>query len=122
MRATHWLSGLVAVLSACLPAAAIAQAVGSEFRVNTYTTSYQLTRGDHLVAAAASGDFVVVWSSYGQDGDQNGVFGQRFDSQATAQGEEFRSTPTHRMGKARHPWPPTRTGIRRGLERQGSGR
>ena len=60
---------------------------GSEFQVNTYTTSRQ----DHpSVASDASGDFVVVWEGGGsQDGDSWGVFGQRYDSSGNAIGGEF---------------------------------
>jgi len=45
------------------------------FRVNTYTTEAQYGA---RVAAAPSGDFVVAWQSYGQDGDGYGVFAQRY--------------------------------------------
>jgi len=48
---------------------------GPEFRVNSYTTSQQVAP---IVAAAASGEFVVVWNSNGQDGQGSGVFGQRY--------------------------------------------
>jgi len=59
--------GLVGTLAlAILPAAVGAQAVGSEFQINTYTTLNQGTTRDS-VAADASGNFVVVWDSY-QDG------------------------------------------------------
>jgi hypothetical protein len=73
-----------------MPALAGAQPVGSEFQVNTYTTSNQLAGGAHFVAAGASGNFVVVWRSYSQDGSRGGVFGQRFDSAGGAVGIEFR--------------------------------
>jgi hypothetical protein len=46
-----------------------------EFQVNTYTTGSQFVPA---VAVADSGDFVVVWDSFGQDGSDSGVFGQRF--------------------------------------------
>ena len=59
--------------------------LGSEFQVNAHTASVQ-SRVD--VAMRDNGDFVVVWNSYGQDGD-NGVFGRRFDAGGTAQGVEF---------------------------------
>src|SRR5206468_1725160 len=49
--------------------------LGPEFRVNTFTTSYQ---GAPSVASDASGNFVVVWMSYTQDGSSFGVFGQRY--------------------------------------------
>ena len=44
-------------------AAGVAQ--GSEFQVNTYTTDNQAASS---VAMDADGDFVVAWTSYGQDG------------------------------------------------------
>lgn len=60
--------------------------LGDEFPVNTYTTSNQLRP---TVAADGDGDFVVVWESSGQDGDFNGIFGQRFDSDGDPVGDEF---------------------------------
>ena len=75
------------VLLTGLPSAAWAQlAAGSEFRVNTYTTGHQ---GTPDVAVDAHGNFVVVWSSGGQDGDGYGIFGRRFDAAGTAEGTEF---------------------------------
>jgi hypothetical protein len=50
-------------------------ALGPEFRVNTYTTASQ---NGPIVAADPAGDFVVVWSSVGQDGSVVGVYGQRY--------------------------------------------
>ena len=47
----------------------------SEFQVNTYTSNFQ---SSSRVACDASGGFVIVWNSEGQDGDSTGVFGQRF--------------------------------------------
>ena len=62
-------------------------AVGSEFRVNSYTTGHQYWPA---VAAAGAGDFVVVWmSGYGQDGSSYGIFGQRFDAAGLPMGGEF---------------------------------
>ena len=49
--------------------------LGPEFRVNTYTTSSQ---SGPSVTADTAGNFVVVWSSYSQDGSGFGVFGQRY--------------------------------------------
>lgn len=60
---------------------------GTEFRVNTYTTSFQ---GNPSVAMNASGDFVVTWQSNGQDGSGNGVYAQRFSAAGVVQGTEFR--------------------------------
>ena len=61
--------------------------LGPEFRVNTYTTDYQIQPS---VAADAAGNFVVVWRSDTQDGSGYGVFGQRYDSSGVPQGPEFR--------------------------------
>lgn len=66
--------------SAGLPAA-------SEFQVNTYTTANQSYPPD--VTATSSGHFIVVWRSSDQDGDDQGVFGQRYDSAGGSAGTEF---------------------------------
>jgi hypothetical protein len=69
---------LAAWLAGALPAVAWAQIpLGGEFRVNAYTTDYQLQTSKG-VASDASGNFVVVWQSYGQDGSETGVFARRF--------------------------------------------
>jgi hypothetical protein len=76
------------VLAVVSSAAARAQAPeGPEFQVNTYTTNNQ---NQAAVASDANGNFVVVWqSSGGQDGDGNGIFGQRYNAAGTAVGAEF---------------------------------
>jgi hypothetical protein len=61
--------------------------VGSEFQVNTWTTGSQWHAS---IASLSGGGFVVVWNSYGQDGSEWGVFGQRFDSNGNKVGSEFR--------------------------------
>jgi hypothetical protein len=61
--------------------------LGSEFRVNTYTTAAQRYPG---VASDPSGRFVVVWQSNTQDGYGYGVFGQRYASTGAPSGAEFR--------------------------------
>ena len=60
--------------------------LGPEFRVNTYTTGAQNRAS---VAVASAGDFVVVWSSYGQASGYD-VFGQRFNAAGAKVGPEFR--------------------------------
>jgi hypothetical protein len=95
MHALRSSVGLLGALTlAGVPIPAGAQPVGSEFQINTYTTSNQRTvrrgGGGHLAAADASGNFVVVWNSSGQDGSGDGIFGQRYDSEGGAQGSEFR--------------------------------
>jgi hypothetical protein len=59
---------------------------GPTFRVNTFTAGYQQ---DPSVASDASGNFVVAWNSRGQDGNYDGIFGQRYDSAGAALGDEF---------------------------------
>jgi len=61
--------------------------LGSEFRINTYTTSAQWQPS---VAADSSGNFVVVWHSNLQDGSSRGVFGQRSAASGVPLGPEFR--------------------------------
>jgi hypothetical protein len=61
-------------------------ALGYEFQANTYATSCQT---DSAVSGDADGDFVVVWASAGQDGDQGGIFGQRYASDGAPVGTEF---------------------------------
>ena len=62
--------------------------LGPEFRVNTYTTDFQDTPS---VAADSAGNFVVAWmSSGGYGGTPADVFGQRYASDGTPLGPEFR--------------------------------
>ena len=67
--------------------AADGTALGSEFRVNTYTTNAQVYSS---VAALAGGGFVVTWTSDGQDGSGYGIYGQRYAADGTPVGSEFR--------------------------------
>ena len=64
-------------------------ALGPEFRVNTYTTGLQRTPA---AAADGVGNFIVVWSGFGQDGV--GVLGQRYASTGAPLGAEFRINTT----------------------------
>ena len=63
--------------------------VGDEFQVNTYTTS---TQAGAAVAIDADGDFVVVWESFGGNGDPGNfsVQGQRYDASSGSVGGQFR--------------------------------
>ncbi len=61
--------------------------VGIEFQINTYTDSLQR---DATVVALSTGGFVVGWESFGQDGDQRGVYGQLFNASGSPVGGEFR--------------------------------
>ncbi|MEZ0371666.1 MAG: IPT/TIG domain-containing protein [Candidatus Sericytochromatia bacterium] len=60
---------------------------GSEFRVNTYTSTPQ---EKPVVAMDSGGDFVITWQSREQDGDSSGIFAQRFNAAGSALGSEFR--------------------------------
>jgi hypothetical protein len=61
--------------------------LGPEFRVNSYTTADQTFPS---VAADRAGNFILAWSSAGQDGDRLGVFAQRLDAAGAPRGNEFR--------------------------------
>jgi hypothetical protein len=74
--------------------------LGSEFRINTYTTGNQY---DPSVSASA-GVFVVVWNSDSQDGSYSGVFGQRYASSGAPLGGEFRVNTYTAFSQA---WPST---------------
>jgi hypothetical protein len=69
---------------------------GSEFQVNSYTTSYQSTPS---VAMDEAGGFVVVWSSYGQDGDGPGVFGRRYNASGAPLDTDFQVNVTTTSGQ-----------------------
>ena len=71
------------VLAQRYDASGVAQ--GSQFRVNTTTLNDQ---GQPAIAMNTNG-FVIAWSDSGQDGSVHGVFAQRYDASAVAQGAEF---------------------------------
>ena len=58
----------------------------AELRVNTDTNHFQI---NPAVATLADGSVVVVWSSSGQDGSMQGIFGQRFSAAGAKLGGEF---------------------------------
>lgn len=60
--------------------------LGDEFQINTYTNDSQKTPS---VVGLPDGGFVVTWVSVGQDGDDSGIFAQRFDSDGAPVGTEF---------------------------------
>lgn len=55
-------------------------AVENEFRVNSYTTSWQT---DPSIAPLTDGGFVAIWTSYDQDGDGDGIYGKRYSANGT---------------------------------------
>jgi len=72
---------------------------GFEFLVNTHLDDDQET---HSVAALEGGDFVVVWESFAQDGNGDGVFGQRFMGNGVKDDVEF-PVNTHTIGNQELP-------------------
>lgn len=56
-------------------------AVGSEFAINTYTTGAQFAPS---IGMDDGGNFVVSWTSSGQDGSDFGIFARRFDANGVA--------------------------------------
>jgi len=62
-----------------------------EFLVNQYTPNEQR---DPRVAMNGAGDFVVTWTSYGQDGSGYGVYARCYGSNGVAKGNEFRVNQT----------------------------
>ncbi len=66
---------------------------GDEFRVNTFTTGVQNAPS---VAVDDDGDFVIAWTSYGQDGGgggkyfDGGAYFQRYNAAGVPQGPETR--------------------------------
>jgi hypothetical protein len=91
MIRTHSLRLLIlagAVASALHGTAALGQvdAVGDEFRVNSYTSGQQILP---RVTHTESGQFVVVWTSYGPDESSGAVVAQRFTADAATAGKEF---------------------------------
>src|SRR5262249_26903956 len=59
---------------------------GGEFLVNTYTTFNQTSPA---IAMDGGGDFIIVWSSFGQDGNGTGIFAQRYSPAGVQNGNEF---------------------------------
>jgi hypothetical protein len=63
----------------------------AEFQINTRTSRDQ---ANAAIAMDPVGNFVIVWSSYNQDGNSNGIFGQHFDPNCTPIGDEFQINTT----------------------------
>ena len=73
--------------------------MATEFQVNTYVLDNQRVPS---VGMNGSGGFVVVWMSYGQDGEGLGIFARRFDSEGLSLGGEFQ-VHTHTSGHQYQP-------------------
>ena len=79
--------GLVtSVILSALVGGCQAPPLGPEFEVNSYTLGYQFWP---VVDSDSAHNLVVVWTSRGQDGSGDGIFGRRFDRAGNPQGDEF---------------------------------
>ncbi len=58
--------------------------LGAEFFVNTYKINVQ---SNAVIGVQPSGDFIITWDSFGQDGDQEGIFAKIFPSVSTSNSE-----------------------------------
>ncbi len=67
---------------------------GAEVLVNTYTTDQQRRPS---VTSLEDGGYVIVWESRFQDGSSTGIYGQKYTSDGTSVGGEFR-IHTHTNG------------------------
>ena len=59
---------------------------GSEFLVNSTTAD---TQEYSSIASDSTGNFVITWQSYNQDGSSAGIYAQRFAASGTRLGTEF---------------------------------
>src|SRR5206468_869134 len=66
---------------------AAGQAQGGQFRVNSFPVQY--LQGSSVIAMDPAGDFVIAWMSIGQDGDNGGIYAQRFTPAGIPSGAEF---------------------------------
>ena len=66
-------------------------AVGSETQVNTTTNNSQQNPS---VAGDNDGRFVVVWESFAQDGDDDGIFMQLYNADGSTNGSETQVNAT----------------------------
>jgi hypothetical protein len=70
--------------------------VAGEFQVNSYTADVQLAP---VAAMDAAGDFVISWSSLGQDGDGYGVYANRYAASGNSVVGPFRVNITTKAGQ-----------------------
>ncbi|MCP4343110.1 MAG: hypothetical protein GY799_30605, partial [Desulfobulbaceae bacterium] len=65
--------------------------IGDEFQMSTTHNVYHFFD----MAALANNNFIVVWDSWGSDGDDGGIVGQRFDTNGNKIGTEFAINTTY---------------------------
>lgn len=68
-----------------------ATALGAAFQVNSESDENQHSAN---IAMDTTGAFVVVWSSYGQDGDGDGIYAQLYEANGTRNEVEFQVANT----------------------------
>jgi hypothetical protein len=85
---------LVALALMALGTAALADAVGPRFQVNTFKTDQQ---DGSAIAGLTGGGFVVTWESAFQDGSYLGIYAQRYNSLGQRLGGEFKVNTEWRM-------------------------
>lgn len=73
-------------------------ALSGEVSIGTAPVSYR-TQPD--ISALADGGYVVSWQSANQDGNAEGVYGQRYDAAGIKVGSEFRISETVALGQQR---------------------
>ncbi len=66
-------------------------AEGAEFQVNTDIPSFQ---ANPTVAMDATGNFVISWTSFNQDGSSYEIYAKSYNSVGIAQGGEFQVNST----------------------------
>ena len=71
---------------------------GNEILVNTTTLN---TQSNPAVAIRSTGEFVVTWDSWYQDGGDRGVYAQRFDALGNKVGDEFMVNTTTAYSQAK---------------------
>ncbi|MDX2361589.1 MAG: HYR domain-containing protein [Crocinitomicaceae bacterium] len=67
-------------------------------QVNTTTTGNQQ---EPRIAVDENGEFMIIWSSFDQDGDHHGIYGQRYSAPGTTSGGEI-SITTNTTGSQDH--------------------
>ncbi len=68
-----------------------AVAQGAAFKVNTTTAGNQQ---EPAIAMDVNGNFIVAWTSFGQDGDKGGIYAQRYLANGTPNGVETQINTT----------------------------
>ena len=120
-RRSDWRSGRDrSCCSASRDAASAQVPAGGEFRVNTYTTGAQGSSG--RPAMEPDGDFVVVWTSIGQDGSSFGSSASGSRPRGPGGAASSRSTPTPPASSTTPPCGRPARRLRRGVDELDAGR